>query len=230
MAPDPTSGMFVAGVWQFPQLFLALSIVSLLLLIQVMIVCVLWRRLSERVRGRDGQLKVLFLKNHIDSVQPKPDLDMTNENGKIPKIVCQQKVTVIDESLVVQNTPGIQLTSLVESDKGDDDSLYEVVRDIQVSGWNSNEGSQREQKMDCMTQCEEVPSAEVPSAEPGQKDEYNTEVRESTNEQPQIPIYAKVIKQKNKQIQVKTGVQDKGDNDEPPPIPDKHLDDEDSVP
>ncbi|XP_078279022.1 uncharacterized protein LOC144606625 [Rhinoraja longicauda] len=226
MAPDPTSGMFVAGVWQFPQMFLVVSIVFSLLLIQVIIVCAFCKRFSERMRGHDGQLKTLFIqKNHIDSVELKADRDTTNENGMIPKTVYQQKVTVIDETQVVQNIPRIQLTSLVEIDKGDDDSLYEVLRDIQVRGWNSNDESLREQKLDCMTQCEEVPSAE-----PGQKDEYNTEVTESTNEQPQIPIYAKVIKQKNKQVQVKTEVQDEGNNDEPPPIPDKHLDDEDSAP
>ncbi|XP_051892528.1 uncharacterized protein LOC127581819 [Pristis pectinata] len=229
MAPDPQSMMFSAGLLQFPQLFLAVSAAFPLLLILVVIVCAFCRRFSERIRSCDGQLKAIFIKNHTGSVRLRHDLETTNENGVVPGIVDQQLVRVNDKCQVVQNIPSIQMTNLAGSDMDNDDGLYEVVRDIHVNVWNSNEGSLSEQKLDYMTQYEKMPSAES-----SRKIDYNTEVKESTNAQLQTPIYAKIVKHRNKeckpQVQEKPEVGDEGNVDEPPPIPDKHLDDEDSAP
>ncbi|XP_069751484.1 uncharacterized protein [Narcine bancroftii] len=209
--------MFAAKVLQFPQLFLAVSIVFPLLLILVMTICVFCRRFSERVRSHDRQLKV-FMENHTHSVKLKNDPDTTNENGMFPRIADHQMVTVIDELQVVQRNQIIQSMKPAVIDA--DDNLYEDVRDVLVNDSKSNEGSQREQKADYTTQCDKVPSSE-----PSWKDEFG-----STNEQAQTQIYAKVVKLRKKECQLQIEGQhevgEEEDTEEPPPVPDKHLDDE----
>ncbi|XP_062890050.1 uncharacterized protein LOC134338262 isoform X2 [Mobula hypostoma] len=222
MAPDPHGMMSAAGPLRLPQLLLAVSVIFPLLLILVLVICAFCRRLSERVRRSDGQLKVMFIKSNSGSVRFSNDLDCTSEKGIITETVDLQMVTEINKSQVVQNIPSTQLTNHAGNDMSNDESLYEEVRDIH---WNTNRGSLSVLKPDCTNRSEEVPSAEL---------NCNSEVREPTSEETQEPIYARVVKQRNKEhqsfVQERPKVEDEEMVDEAPPIPNKHLDDDDSAP
>ncbi|XP_059810723.1 uncharacterized protein LOC132383590 isoform X1 [Hypanus sabinus] len=226
MAPDPHGVMYAAGPLQLPQLFLAASVLLPLLLIPVLIICAFCRsRFSERVRCFDGQLKATFTKNNSGSVRLSNDLDSTSEKGMITRRVDLQTVTEINESQVVQNIPSTQLTNHAGNDVSNDERLYEELRDVHVSYWNTNRGSLSVLKPNCMNRSEEMSSAEL---------NCNPEVSESTSEETQAPIYARVVKQRSKESQSRVRerpeVEDEGNMDEAPPVPAKHLDDDDSAP
>ncbi|XP_067867077.1 uncharacterized protein [Heterodontus francisci] len=230
MAPASQSLVVATGLLHLPQLFLAVSITFPLLFILLVIACTFYRRLSRRIRkgirGHEGQQKVVSLKKHNDPVQPKDDSNTTNVNGVISTTIDKQMGKVGDIS--VRCIPSIPLTSLVEIEDSNDDSLYEVVRDIQDRAQASKQASPGPQNLEYMT-----PYEEVPSANPSQMDECSNENKELREGQTQAPIYAKVVKQRNNkcqpQVQEKAEAKDEVEVDEPPPVPEKHLDGEDSA-
>uniref|UniRef100_UPI00398F1FB8 uncharacterized protein n=1 Tax=Pristiophorus japonicus TaxID=55135 RepID=UPI00398F1FB8 len=231
MAPAPQSLTVVSGLSHFPQLLLAVSIAFLLLLAPLVIVCAFCRRLSgrvrQRIRGRKEQFVVTIKKRNVP-VQPKDNPNTTNANGVIEKTIDWPTEKVAHESQTARPIPSIPLISLVAIEVGDDDSLYEVVRDVQVNPWTSEQVSPGQQNMDHTT-----PYEEMPSADPRGLDGCNKENKESVEGPTQPPIYAKLVKPRNKecqsQIQEKPEAKDEAEVDKPPPVPDKHLDDEESA-
>ncbi|XP_067862985.1 uncharacterized protein [Heptranchias perlo] len=229
MAPAPQSLKAVSGLSHFPQLFLAVSIASLLLLILFVIVCASCRRLSGRVRkgasSQEEHLKVVYLKKQSVLVRPEDDPYRINTNGVILSTIVQQTGNVGDESQNAQRIPNIPLASPVEIEDGSGDSLYEVVKDVPVNTWMSEQVSPEQQSPEST-----IPYEEMVSTEPRGMDGCSNENKESMEG---APIYAKVVKQRNKecqpQIQEKPEATVEGAMDEPPPVPDKHLDDEDAA-
>ncbi|XP_048469260.1 uncharacterized protein LOC125486307 isoform X2 [Rhincodon typus] len=229
MASGPQNLQVGSGVLHFPQLHLVTSIAVLLLLMLLMIPCAYCRRVYERIRtganSHAGQQKIKSVKKHNVAVQPKDDPKITKANGVTPTTDQQQEKV---NSVSLRRIPSIPLTSIIQIEETADDSLYEVVRDIQVNAWASKQENPEPQNLEYMTPCKTVPSAD-----PKQTNECCNENKESVEGLTQAPIYAKIIKQRNKenqsQVQEKLEVKDEVEVEEPPPIPDKHLDEEDSA-
>ncbi|XP_038654676.1 uncharacterized protein LOC119966687 [Scyliorhinus canicula] len=221
MAPAPQGLEVASGLLHFPQLFLIMSIVLLILLV---ITCTSLWRLAERIRkrfqGHEGQ-KVMSMKKHNVPV-PK----LTNANGVMTTTIDQQIGKGGNISL--RRVPSIPLTSFVQIEESNDDSLYEVVRDIQLNVWQSEQTSSDPENLEYMTPCKEVSSEDL-----RQVDGCSSEDKESIDGQTQAPIYAKIVKQRNKvcqlQFQGKLEANDEVVVEEPPPVPEKHLDDENSA-
>ncbi|XP_043573489.1 uncharacterized protein LOC122563607 [Chiloscyllium plagiosum] len=229
MASGPQNLQVGFGALHFPQLVLVTSIAILLLLIMLVIPCAFCRRVYWRIRkganSLAGQQKVMFMKNHNVPVQAKDDPKVTKANRMTPS--TDQQTEKVD-SVNLRRIPSIPLTSIIQIEESSDDSLYEVVKDIQVNEWASKQENPEPQNLEYMTPCETVPSADSK-----QMDECSNKNKEAVEGLTSAPIYAKIIKQRNKanqsQVLEKFEVQDEVEIEEPPPIPDKHLDEEDSA-
>ncbi|XP_078093319.1 uncharacterized protein LOC144508972 [Mustelus asterias] len=221
MAPPPSSLAVASGLLRFPQLFLVVSIALLILLV---ITCTSCRRLVERIRkgfrGHDEQRKIVSMKKR-DVPVPK----LSNANGVI---TTTDQQTGEGGNTSFRHIPSIHLTSLEQVEESNDDSLYEVLRDIQVGAWQPEQPCPEPQDLEYMTPCKEVSYSD-----PRQMDGCSSENEASIEGQAQAPIYAKIVKQGNKlcqsQVQGKLEAKDEMDVEEPPPVPEKHLDDEDSI-
>ncbi|XP_060703525.1 uncharacterized protein LOC132830073 [Hemiscyllium ocellatum] len=229
MASGPQNLQVDSGALHFPQLVLVTSIAILLLLIMLVIPCAFCRRVYWRIRkgpnSLAGQQKVVFMKNHNVPVQTKDDPKVTKANRMTPS--TDQQTEKVD-SVNLRRIPSIPLTSIIQIEESSDDNLYEVVKDIQVNEWASKQENPELQNLEYMTPCETVPSADSK-----QMDECSIKNKEAVEGLTSAPIYAKIIKQRNKtnqsQVREKFEVQDEVEIEEPPPIPDKYLDEEDSV-
>ncbi|XP_072404364.1 uncharacterized protein [Chiloscyllium punctatum] len=218
MASGPQNLQVGSGALHFPQLVLVTSIAILLLLIMLVIPCAFCRRVYWRIRkGANsfaGQQKVVFMKNHNVPVQAKDD----SKDQQTEKV----------DSVNLRRIPSIPLTSIIQIEESSDDNLYEVVKDIQVNEWASKQENPEPQNLEYMTPCETVSSADSK-----QMDECSNKNKEAVEGLTSAPIYAKIIKQRNKanqsQVREKFEVQDEVEIEEPPPIPDKHFDEEGSA-
>ncbi|GCC22850.1 hypothetical protein chiPu_0001240 [Chiloscyllium punctatum] len=229
MASGPQNLQVGSGALHFPQLVLVTSIAILLLLIMLVIPCAFCRRVYWRIRkGANsfaGQQKVVFMKNHNVPVQAKDDSKGTKANRMTPS--TDQQTEKVD-SVNLRRIPSIPLTSIIQIEESSDDNLYEVVKDIQVNEWASKQENPEPQNLEYMTPCETVSSADSK-----QMDECSNKNKEAVEGLTSAPIYAKIIKQRNKanqsQVREKFEVQDEVEIEEPPPIPDKHFDEEGSA-
>ncbi|XP_072357147.1 uncharacterized protein [Scyliorhinus torazame] len=220
MAPAPQGLEVASGLLHFPRLFLVMSIVVLILLV---ITCTSLWRLAERIRkgfrGHEGQ-KVMSMKKHNVPVPKLP-----NANGVITTIDQQ---TGKGGNISLRRVPSIPLISLVQIEESNDDSLYEVVRDIQLNVWQTEQASSDPKNLEYMTPCKEVSSQDL-----RQVDGCSSEDKYSIDGQTQAPIYAKIVKQRNKvcqlQFQGKLEANDEVEVEEPPPVPEKHFNDENSA-
>ncbi|XP_048413640.1 uncharacterized protein LOC125464848 [Stegostoma tigrinum] len=225
MASSPQNMQGGSGTLHFPQLLFVTSIAVLLLLMLLTIPCAYCRRVYERIRtganSHARQLKIKSVKKHNVAVQAKDDPKITKANGVTP--TTDQQTEKVD-SVSLRRIPSIPLTSIIQIEETADDSLYEVVRDTQANTWASKQENPESQNLEYMTPCKTVPSAD-----PKQMEECSSENKKSVEGLTQAPIYAKIIKQRNKenqsQVQEKIEVKDEVEVEEPPPIPDKHFED-----
>ncbi|XP_078423310.1 uncharacterized protein LOC144696013 [Cetorhinus maximus] len=225
MAPASQSLAIASGLLYFPQLFLAVSIVFLLLLILLVNACISCWSLPERIRkgirSREGQHKAVSMKEGNVPVQPKDELKLTNANEVIPTIIDQQTGNV--DKISLQPIPSIPLTSLAQIEESNDDSLYEVVRDIQLDAWQPEQACPGPQSLKYMTPCKEMSSTD-----PRQIDGCGNENMDPVEGQTPASIYAKIVKPRNREyqslVQEKLEAKNEVEEEKPPPVPDKHLD------